>query len=228
MRGDSLKFGNRLKHYRLEHNMSQQELASQLNVTSQAVSKWENNISEPDFQIIRRVTELFKISYDQLFLDIDNGVYKGLLIKGEKDQNIGKWYLFTIIFLSALLVSLMFITSFTFASQELTWHFPLIFGLGSVLVFFFLCRVSRWSFHFRNNPDILFEIYGDRIKSLIDNTIIPFEYVKKIKVVNYRFNENIGKIYIQYTEHNKLIIRDVKNPAQIRSLLSEIAYKKTQ
>ena len=80
MRGNSLKFGNRLKHYRLEHNMSQQELASQLNVTSQAVSKWENNISEPDFQIIRKITELFRISYDQLFLDVEKGVYKGLVI----------------------------------------------------------------------------------------------------------------------------------------------------
>lgn len=223
-----MKFGNRLKQYRLEHNMSQQDLASKLYVTPQVVSKWENNISEPDFQIIRKITELFRISYDQLFLDVEKGVYKGLLIKGEKDQNIGKWYRFMTIFLAALLISLIFIASFTFTSQELTWHFPLIFGLGSVLVLYFLWRYSIWSFHFRNNPDILFEIYGDRIKSLIDNTIIPFEYVKKIKVVNYRISENIGKIYIQYTEHNKLIIRDVKNPAQIKSLLSEIAYKKIQ
>lgn len=208
--------------------MSQQDLASKLYVTPQVVSKWENNISEPDFQIIRKITELFRISYDQLFLDVEKGVYKGLLIKGEKDQNIGKWYRFMTIFLAALLISLIFIASFTFASQELTWHFPLIFGLGSVLVLYFLWRYSIWSFHFRNNPDILFEIYGDRIKSLLDNTIIPFEYVKKIKVVNYRISENIGKIYIQYAEHNKLIIRDVKNPAPIKSLLSEIAYKKIQ
>ena len=223
-----MKFGNRLKHYRLEHNMSQQELASQLNVTSQAVSKWENNISEPDFQIIRKITELFRISYDQLFLDVEKGVYKGLLIKGEKDQNIGKWYRFMTIFLAALLISLIFIASFTFTSQELTWHFPLIFGLGSVLVLYFLWRYSIWSFHFKNNPDTLIEVYGDRIKSLIDNTIIPLKHANIIKVTSYRISENVGKIYIQYAEHNKLTIRDVRNPAQIKSLLSEISYRKIQ
>ena len=219
-----MKFGKRLKYYRLEHNMSQQELASQLNVTAQAVSKWENNISEPEFQIIRRITELFKISYDQLFLDIDGGMYKGLLIKAEKDQNIEKWYDFITVFLAALSVSLIFVTSFTFANQRLTWHFPLFFGLGSLLVLCFLWMVSSQRFQYKNNPDLLFEIYGDRIKSLIDDTIIPIENVNKIKITKYKISENIGKIHIQYSVRRKLIIRDVKNPSEIKSLLSEIAY----
>ena len=221
-----MRFGERLKHYRLENRMSQQDLALQLNVTSQAVSKWENNISEPEFKIIQRLTEVFKITYDQLFLYVEGGTYKGLLIKVKKDQSIGKWYNFITVFLAVLSVSLIFVTSFTFANQNLTWHFPLMFGLSSVFVLFLYCVVANQRFNYKKNPEVFLEIYGDRIKSLIDDTIIAMENVNKVEVVKYKISEKIGKICIQYSEHNKLIVRDVRNPGDIKSLFSEIAYAK--
>ena len=36
------KIGNFIKSIRLEHNLTQKELADKLGVTYQAVSKWEN------------------------------------------------------------------------------------------------------------------------------------------------------------------------------------------
>jgi len=73
------------------------------------------------------LTELFKITYDQLFLAFGGKMYKGLLLKVEKEQNIGRWYDFTTFFFAALLVSLIFV------NRNLTWHFPLTFGLSGFL-----------------------------------------------------------------------------------------------
>ena len=40
-----IKLGKRLRHLRHQRGATQEELASQLGVTYQAVSKWENEIS---------------------------------------------------------------------------------------------------------------------------------------------------------------------------------------
>ena len=45
---------------------SQEELAAQLNVSRQSVSKWESAQSTPDLQKIIRMAELFQVSTDYL------------------------------------------------------------------------------------------------------------------------------------------------------------------
>ena len=40
--------GQIIKHLRKERNLTQEELAEQLNVSAQAISKWENGTSMPD------------------------------------------------------------------------------------------------------------------------------------------------------------------------------------
>lgn len=46
--------------------MTQAELGEQLNVTAQAVSKWENGLSEPDIATIQRLCKIFGISLEDL------------------------------------------------------------------------------------------------------------------------------------------------------------------
>ena len=59
-------FGKRLKELRTQHHLSQEELAKELGVTAQAVSKWEHGRSSPDFDAIVPMAKLFRISTDQL------------------------------------------------------------------------------------------------------------------------------------------------------------------
>lgn len=40
-----MKFGNKLSKLRKEHNLSQEQLADKLEVSRQAVSKWESGVS---------------------------------------------------------------------------------------------------------------------------------------------------------------------------------------
>ena len=47
--------------------MTQQDLARLLKVSTQAVSKWENNRGYPDVSLIVAMSRLFEVSLDQLF-----------------------------------------------------------------------------------------------------------------------------------------------------------------
>ncbi|MDE7306529.1 MAG: helix-turn-helix domain-containing protein [Clostridia bacterium] len=57
-------YGKTIARLRKENGLTQNELGAQLNVTYQAVSKWENDLSQPDFDTIIALCKIFKISVD--------------------------------------------------------------------------------------------------------------------------------------------------------------------
>lgn len=59
-----MNYGNKIAQLRKEKKFTQAELGARLNVTAQAVSKWENNLSEPALDSIRKMCELFGVSVD--------------------------------------------------------------------------------------------------------------------------------------------------------------------
>ena len=56
-----------IKKLRKERNLTQEELAEQLGVTSQAVSKWENGYGLPDISQVIPLASVFNVSTDVLF-----------------------------------------------------------------------------------------------------------------------------------------------------------------
>ncbi|MBR3869633.1 MAG: helix-turn-helix transcriptional regulator [Clostridia bacterium] len=62
-----LSIGNRIAYYRRLNAMTQEELSSKLNVSTQAVSKWEQQLSSPDIMLLPVIAETFHISVDELF-----------------------------------------------------------------------------------------------------------------------------------------------------------------
>lgn len=62
-----LTIGQTIKKLRKERNLTQEELAEQLNVTFQAVSKWENETGLPDISQVVPLASVFGISTDVLF-----------------------------------------------------------------------------------------------------------------------------------------------------------------
>ena len=58
--------GTVIMRLRKEHGMTQDQLASALGITFQAVSKWENGISSPDISTLPLLADLFGVSVDQL------------------------------------------------------------------------------------------------------------------------------------------------------------------
>ena len=63
--------GQIIRRLRKERNLTQEELAQQLNVTFQAISRWENGTGMPDISQIVPLARVFGVSTDVLF-GIDN------------------------------------------------------------------------------------------------------------------------------------------------------------
>ena len=61
-----MRIGETIKKRRVEMKLTQEELAEKLNVTPQAVSRWENEISLPDITLVPRISEVLKVSCDNL------------------------------------------------------------------------------------------------------------------------------------------------------------------
>ena len=64
------KVGNLIKKLRKDNNLTQKELADKLNVTFQAVSKWENGKSVPDIAQLRQISKLFSVDISARILSI--------------------------------------------------------------------------------------------------------------------------------------------------------------
>lgn len=60
-----MDYGKKIAELRKESKLTQAELGTKLNITAQAVSKWENNLSEPDIESIRKMCEIFEVSVDE-------------------------------------------------------------------------------------------------------------------------------------------------------------------
>ncbi len=64
--------GTKIAEYRKLKGMTQDELAKRLNVSAQAVSKWENDLSIPDLTILIELADLFNVSLDELIRQKEN------------------------------------------------------------------------------------------------------------------------------------------------------------
>ena len=62
-----MTIGQNICHLRKSANMTQAKLAEKLGVTEQSVSKWENDVCNPDVSIIPVIAKLFNISIDRIF-----------------------------------------------------------------------------------------------------------------------------------------------------------------
>lgn len=59
-------FGERLKMLREKAGVSQQKIADIVDLTQQAVGKWENNKAEPDLTTVAKLADFFDCSTDYL------------------------------------------------------------------------------------------------------------------------------------------------------------------
>lgn len=66
-----MTLGQKIKKLRMEKNLTQKELADQIHVTFQTVSKWEKDENEPDVATLRELARLFDCSLDYLLSEDD-------------------------------------------------------------------------------------------------------------------------------------------------------------
>ena len=63
---DTVKFGKALSTLRKEADMTQNEVADKLNLSRQAISKYERGETFPDISVLVMIAELFNVTLDEL------------------------------------------------------------------------------------------------------------------------------------------------------------------
>lgn len=91
-------FGNNIKKLREKKGLSQKKLAEEIGVTQQSLSKWEQNKTRPDYEILLNLSKIFNVSTDyilnnEMVFDEDEKIIilKNWLIKKgymEKDDDL--------------------------------------------------------------------------------------------------------------------------------------------
>lgn len=67
-----MSLGNNLFHARKKSGLSQEEVAEKLGVSRQTISKWELDVTLPDIQQSKRLSNLYHLTLDELIdFDID-------------------------------------------------------------------------------------------------------------------------------------------------------------
>ena len=59
-------FGQRFTRLRKKLGFKQEDIANKVNVSPQAVSKWENDISAPDISILPELADILNVTLDEL------------------------------------------------------------------------------------------------------------------------------------------------------------------
>lgn len=149
-------FGDNLKKYRIQNGFSQSELADRLFVSRQCVSKWENNVTQPDIQTLVSISELLGVSVDALIDSVGNAADTKTGLRNINRQ------LLTFNILTALFCILSFIVLWRFAKTTVPAHYtggkidrygsrneillhvitPVVFAVLSAVCYVFLKRVG--------------------------------------------------------------------------------------
>lgn len=146
-----MNVGKNLSAIRKQHGMTQQELAEKLDVSRQAVSRWEQNVSEPSTENLIRLGTLFGVSVDFL---IGNERQEASVANHEqrRDLVLKKFSIFNRhIYLVLALIILIYDVICTMADLQLWGVAATVFTVraeGPVFSFFFVTYLSLTVLHY--------------------------------------------------------------------------------
>ena len=100
-----MTFGEKLQALRKARGWSQEELATQINVSRQALSKWESGASVPDTENVVALSRLFGVSTDYLLLE--NGETTAQAAPTAAPAAESKWPIMRIVWLFTMILAIL-------------------------------------------------------------------------------------------------------------------------
>ena len=73
----------KLREYRIENNLTQNEMANLLQTTQSTYSRYERNACEPDIETLKKISQILKVPIDAL---VENEVHNMLNINLLSDE----------------------------------------------------------------------------------------------------------------------------------------------
>jgi len=132
-----MNLGEKILHLRKLRGMSQEELAAQITVSRQAISKWELGESIPDTENVVQLSKLFGVSTDYLLND-DAESDADIPAVRESSEKLKKKYtligLYVVIGLFFLFLIVFGFMTHSFLVAIVGVIFIIFFGLGFLVV----------------------------------------------------------------------------------------------
>ena len=193
---DQEKFGKFIKEIRKKNNLTQKEFADKYNVTYQAVSKWENGKNIPDISLIKKISEDFNISMEELY----NGEYKN------KKKNILPFVIIILIIIGIVLFVIFHNDDFKF--QTLSANCQNFTISGSV------AYNSKKSAIYISN----IEYCGKKSEEKYDKiecTLYEVNGDTERKISSYRYNKNKKISLDEFLKQVTFAIDDYENTCKV-------------
>lgn len=187
-----MKFGDKLILLRKKHGLSQEELASKLNVSRQSVSKWESNNTYPETDKIVQICNIFECRMDDLINDKINDVEQ---CERKNKNNL------VIVFDSLLEFVTKSINMFT--SMKFTSGLRCLIELGVLVICLLIAGLVISEFGtgiimklFGFLPDKVYFIFNNVIQGIIELVLICFSVIIVIHVFKIRYLDFYDKMLL--------------------------------
>lgn len=140
-----MELAEKLKYHRMKQGLSQENVAELLNLSRQAISKWENGHTAPDIDNLVLLSNIYKVSIDELLQENqqlqeaiqENNKDLATIVKEEKKLSTMKKKLPTGPLESGFFLLLLAIIS------------TVIFPMGFLLIPFVLWQNNRSNFFYK-------------------------------------------------------------------------------
>lgn len=165
---DTKKIGTFLLSLRKEKGFTQKELAQLCNVSAQAVSKWERGESVPDIELLKRLSDLYSVSINEIVNGERHETYKS----SDKNHHIISLSISILVFIAYL---------FNFAeiriySSEISWSINIYKGYELIFN-----GISGWQVY------LTWFVFMILVSHLILNIFIVSKVIDKLKAIEYYF-----------------------------------------
>ena len=210
-----MKFGDKLILLRKKNGLSQEELASKLNVSRQSVSKWESNNTYPETDKIIQICNLFDCRMDDLINDKVNDIEQ---IDRKNKNNLA------IVFDSFL--EFVIKTINMFSSMKFTSILKCVVELGILILILFVCGLVISSVCINVimdlvgflSRDIYYSIYNI-VQAIIEIVLICFSGIIVVHVFKIRYLDFYDKALND--ENTNLNEQDLVEENSVKSNKSE-------
>lgn len=173
---DNQKIGNFIKELRKEKNLTQKDLATKLNITDRAISKWERGLSCPDISLLDDLSKILEVSVIEIL--------KGRRLN--KDEILNNKYL---------------VETMTFTSNNLKNKLLKIIDLISIFIISFIVLLLV----FYNIKGYYYTHKNYITLNYVDPSVVEFKFDEKIRNINKKIELIQNNQGIYNNEEYKLI-----------------------
>ncbi len=164
---DVVSIGERIKELRQNSNLTQEELACQLYVTRNAISKWETDRGIPSIDNLKNLSTIFNVSLDNLVNEVDqtNIAIDNMKVPNHVRDVINGITIFIGYSFNGIIIPYLLIRLDVLSINFLNWIiFPLTYIFIGVIS---LLRGAKWPYVIVSSALALAPIY------ILDDILLP-------------------------------------------------------